>query len=93
MGTALDLPENVNPRPAFDLQRDASFLEYERILRLHLNADITIECRFDPAFFWKDQKRYRVGEGEGFGKDKSADARLVIRKISDVHIWNTPLID
>jgi hypothetical protein len=55
-----------------------------------MRIEVTLEGRFDPAFVWKDQKRIRVGDGNGYGKNHAADARLVLRKMSDVETRYMP---
>lgn len=72
------------PKPNFDLERDSSFQKYEDARQKGMRIEATLEGRFDPVFSWKDRKRVRVGEGEGYGKKHSADARLVLYKMSDV---------
>jgi hypothetical protein len=84
MSIALEFPEKVSPKPSFDLEKDASFQKYEDALQKGMRLEATLEGRFDPVFTWKDRKRVRVGEGAGYGKKHSADARLVVRKISEV---------
>ena len=87
---ALELPQSVRPKPDFDLERDSSFQKYEEALRKPNRIEATLEGRFDPVFVWQNQKRVRVGEGEGFGKKHSADARLVLRRMSQVEVRYMP---
>jgi hypothetical protein len=84
MTTGLEIPQNVKPKPKFDLIRDESFQKYEEALAKSMRIEATMEGRFDPVFIWRNRKRERVGEGEGFGKKHSKDARLVLHRISDV---------
>ena len=90
MSIALEFPQNVRPRPAFDLERDAAFQKYEDAVQKPMRIEVTLEGRFDPAFVWKDQKRTKVGEGNGYGKGHAADARIVLRKMSDVETRYMP---
>ena len=84
MRIALELPQNVQPKPAFDLVSDESFQKYQAALQKPMRVEATLEGRFDPAFIWENHKRVRIGEGKGYGKNHSADGRLVLRKMSDV---------
>lgn len=84
MTIVLELPQTVSPKPNFDLVRDEAFQKYEAAMSKPMRIEATLEGRFDPVFAWKDRKRVRIGEGPGFGKSHSADARLVLRKLSDV---------
>jgi|SRR5712671_7801093 len=80
----VELPEGVRPTPSFELTRDKAFKEYLDALGSHLMVQATLEGRFDVTFKWQDRKRVRIGEGKGFGKGNVGDARLVLRRVSDV---------
>jgi hypothetical protein len=84
MSIALEFPQKVTPKPNFDLEKDSSFQKYEDAVQKGMRIEATLDGRFDPVFTWKDRKRVRVGEGAGYGKKHSADARLVLQKMSDV---------
>lgn len=90
MSIALEFPGDVTPRPAFDFAPGAPFQEYQEAIRRPTRIEATLVGRFDPVFVWKDQHRLRVGTGTGFGKKHSADARLVLRSMSDVVVWTIP---
>ncbi len=90
MTIGLELPQNVSPKPDFDLIRDESFQKYTEALQKPLRVEATLEGRFDPAFIWRNHKRERVGEGEGYGKKHSEDGRLVLHKVSDVETKYIP---
>jgi hypothetical protein len=87
---ALEFPQNVRPKPGFHLEKDSSFQKYEEALRKPNRVEATLEGRFDPVFVWQNKKRVRVAEGEGFGKKHSADARLVLRRMSQVEVRYIP---
>jgi len=84
MTIGLELPQNVRPRPEFDLIRDESFQKYAEALQESMRIEATLRGRFDPTFIWRNRKRERVGEGEGYGKNHADDGRLVLYKMSDV---------
>jgi hypothetical protein len=90
MSIALEFPSAVAPKPHFDLERDGAFQKYQEALQKPVRIEATLVGRFDPAFVWKDRHRFRVGEGPGFGKKHSSDARLVLRDMSDVVTWYMP---
>jgi hypothetical protein len=90
MGIVLEFPDKVAPRPPFDLERDAAFQKYQDALQKPMRIEATLVGRFDPVFVWKDKHRLRVGEGTGFGKKHSADARFVLRSMADVMTWYMP---
>jgi hypothetical protein len=81
-------PDRVKPPPGFDLVRDKSFKEFEDAFYhprpIHIGA--TFEGRFDAAFYWRDQKRIAVGQGQvkGYGKKHDYDGQIVLRQVSDV---------
>lgn len=90
MSIRLEFPENVKPKPGFDLQRDQSFQEFEVSWRRGMRVTATFEGRFDPVFTWKNHKRIRVGEGKGFGSKHSDDGRIVLHRVSDVKALQLP---
>jgi hypothetical protein len=87
---ALELPQDVKPKPGFDLIRDLSFQKYEESLKKPMRIEATLEGRFDPVFIWQNQKRERVGNGDGYGKKHDHDGRIVLRKLSDVEAKPIP---
>jgi hypothetical protein len=90
LNMALEFPNDVKPKPPFDLEKDSSYQKYQEALQKPMRIEATLEGRFDLVFVWKDRKRVRVAEGSGFGKKHSADARLVLRTMSDVKTWYKP---
>jgi hypothetical protein len=90
MITLAELPENVRPKAPFSLELNSAFSEFKDALNRHVAITATLEGRFDPVFVWKEKKRLRVGAGNGFGKKHRYDARLVLRKISDVRTFPLP---
>jgi hypothetical protein len=90
MTIGLELPQNVRPKPEFDLIRDESFQKYAEALQKPMRIEATLEGRFDPTFIWRNRKRERVGEGEGYGKKHAEDGRLVLYKMSDVKTKDMP---
>lgn len=89
LNIALEFPQNVSPRPPF-VERDASFRKYEEALQKPMPVEATLQARFDAVFVWKDRKRVRIAEGQGFGRKHAADARLVLQRMSDVITRNIP---
>jgi hypothetical protein len=77
------LPQRVNPQPDFTAVEDDSFVTFRSSIKSKM-VQATFIGLFQPVFVWHDQKRERVGSGDGFGKKKNYDARLVIRSISAV---------
>jgi len=55
-----------------------------------MQVEATLQARFDAVFVWKDRKRVRIAEGQGFGRKHAADARLVLQRMSDVITRNIP---
>jgi len=90
MTIGLELPQNAKPKPKFDLIRDESFQKYAEALQKPMRIEATLEGRFDPTFIWRNHKRERVGEGEGYGKQDSEDGRLVLYRMSDVETKYIP---
>jgi hypothetical protein len=90
LSIALESPDDVKPKPPFELQIDAAFEAYRQAQQNGMRIEATLQGRFDPVFAWKDRKRVRVGAGEGFGDDRTADARLVLRKLSSVTVRPLP---
>jgi hypothetical protein len=90
MTILLDAPENIRPKPFFKLEKDEAYRQYENAQSKGMRIEATLEGRFDPVFTWKEQKRIRVGEGQGFGKKHRADARIALRRMSDLKTWVLP---
>jgi hypothetical protein len=90
MTIGLEFPQDVKPRPEFDLIRDESFEKYSHALQKLMRVEATFEGRFDPVFIWRNHKRERVGEGEGYGKKHSEDGRIVLHRVSDVETKYIP---
>jgi hypothetical protein len=90
LGIALEFPENVDPKPAFTVARDSAFQQYQHAVEDGLRIEATLEGRLDLVVGWKDGRRGRVGSGQGFGKGRKQDARLVLRKLSEVATRSLP---
>ncbi|MBZ5552406.1 MAG: hypothetical protein LAO21_06775 [Acidobacteriia bacterium] len=90
MTIGLEFPQNVKPKPDFDVERDESFQKFKESWEKGMRVITIFESRFDPVFTWRDHKRVRVGEGQGFGKKHSQDGRLVLCKVSDVKALYVP---
>ncbi len=90
MGILLEFPRDVTPQPPFHLETNAALKKYQEALKKPVRIEATLVGRFDPVFVWKNQRRQRVGEGPGFGKEHSADARIVLRSIADITTWYIP---
>jgi hypothetical protein len=84
MTIGLQFPQDVKPKPAFDLQHDESFQKFEDGWRKGMRTIARIQGRFDPVFVWKDHQKVRIGQGDGFGQKHSNDARIVLYRVSDV---------
>lgn len=84
MRIGLAFPQDIKPRPDFGLVKDESFKTFEHAWQQGMRVGATFEGRFDPVFVWRDRKRVRVGEGEGFGGKHLGDARIVLRRVSNV---------
>ena len=86
-------PDQIKPGPSFQLVRDESYKKLEEALHYSspIHIDATYVGRFDAAFYWRDQKRIRVGEyvGKGYGKKHRYDGRIVLQQVFDV--WAMPL--
>jgi hypothetical protein len=83
MHTLAVLPEQVEPEPDFAVVVDDSFIAFRSAIKTKI-VQATFVGLFQSVFVWHEQKRLRVGSGEGFGKKNEYDARLVLRSISDV---------
>lgn len=90
MRVALLTPNEVKPKPAVELVKDETFQRYEQAFRRGMRIEATLEGQFDAAFMWQDKKRIKIGTGGGFGKNHFADARLILRKISDLQTAQIP---
>ncbi len=77
------LPQQVDPQPDFTAVVDDSFVTFRSSIKSKI-VQATFIGLFQPVFVWHDQKRERVGSGNGFGKKKNYDARLIVRSISAV---------
>jgi len=84
MNIGIELPQDVKPKPDFDLIRDDSFFAFRDLERQPPWIEATVEGRFDPVFIRRNNRRVRVGEGEGFGPQRNWDARVVLHRVSDV---------
>jgi len=91
MIVALELPQDLSPKPDFDMPpEDTSFQKYQQARRGRNRIEATLEGRLDATFVWENRKRIRIGPGKGYGKNHSADARLILHRISDVSIRHIP---
>jgi hypothetical protein len=88
MSVIVVFPIQVKPSPDFELVQDESFRELEQALHRPgpTHIDATYEGRFDAAFYHRDGKRIRVGQGtgRGYGKGHRYDGRIVLRRVYDV---------
>lgn len=84
----LVFPNDVKPAPEFDLEKDDSFRKLQAALLDSVSINATFEGRFDSAFALIDGNRIRIEKG--YGKDRLAGGRLVLRKVSDVKIHHIP---
>ena len=84
MTIGLALPQDLKPSPDFTALKDESFQTFERARQHGMRIVATFEGRFDPVFVWRDHKRVRVGEGQGFGREHLEDGRIILRRVSDV---------
>jgi hypothetical protein len=81
-------PNQIEPRPDFDLVQDNSFKQFEDAMyhSRPIHIDATFEGRFDAAFLWRDHKRIKIGQRteKGYGKKHDYDGRIVLHQVSDV---------
>jgi hypothetical protein len=84
MSIGIELPQDVNPKPDFDLIRDESFFAFQNLNKQPPWIEATVEGRFDPVFIWRNNHRVKIGEGVGFGPQNNVDARVVLHRVSDV---------
>lgn len=84
MTIGLTFPQDVKPQPNFKVLKDESFRAFEHAWQQGMRVGATFEGRFDPVFVWRDHKRVRVGEGQGFRRKHLDDGRIVLRRVSDV---------
>jgi len=82
-------PAEVTPNPPFVFQRDATFDEFRSAIPT-MRVYATFTGRFDPVFVWRDQKRIRIAEGNGYGKKHNYDGRVVLLRITDVLARHIP---
>jgi len=77
-------PKDVKPSPGFDVVRDAALKQFDDALygRRPVNTQATFEGQFHSVIVVRDGKRIRVGEG--YGKKRDYDARIVLYKVSEV---------
>jgi hypothetical protein len=90
MSIALELPSAVRPNPGFVLNEDAQLKDYEKALQRGMRVEATLEGRFDAVRTWYDGKRVRVGPGEGFGADRKADGRIILKTVREVRAEPLP---
>jgi hypothetical protein len=81
---AFELPKRVDSKAGLGVVENLSFTKYRDAIRRGDKVEATIEGIFNAAFVWENQKRIRIGEGNGYGKNHSADGNLVLHEISDV---------
>ena len=87
MGVIVTLPDQIKPRPDFDVIRDLSFSEFFDNLRRGMNVQATFEGRFEAVFTSRNRTRILVQgqkQSRGFGKDGQYGGRITLRRISDV---------
>ena len=88
MGVILVLPEQMKPKPDFDVVRDDPFNQFFADLRKGMNMQATFEGRFEAVYTWRNQKQVWIGEGganrKGFGKRGQYGGRILLRRVSDL---------
>ena len=80
----MEYPSEIKPKPEFDLVKDSAYQEYEDASRRGMAIDATVQGLFEASFVWREKQKIRVGPGDGFGKKKWQEGRLVLRSISNV---------
>ena len=84
-------PQDVSPKPEFDLERDSAYEEFDRLaieLGLFEGAlRATLVGRFDSIYEMRNGKRVRVAEGLGL---RRVPRRLVLQKVTDVVVCKKP---
>ena len=89
MRIILILPKDAKPIPEFELVRDPSFEELDNALSGHpKNIEGTFEGQFHSVIVVRDGKRIRIGEG--YGKRRDYDGRIVLHRVSDVTVKSLP---
>jgi len=93
-GVILVLPEQVNPKPDFDVVRDESFNQLFDGLRKGMNVQATFEGRFEAVYSWQNHKQIWIGgtegKSKGFAKKHQYGGRIVLRRVSDVLARRVP---
>jgi len=83
-------PEDVSPKPEFELERDSLYEEFDRlsmdvglVQRLLGKATLqaTLVGRFDSIYEMRNGKRVRVAEGLG---RRRVPRRLVLQRVTDL---------
>jgi hypothetical protein len=90
MTIGLVLPQDLKPSPDFIALKDESFQTFEHAWQHGMRIMATFEGRFDPVFVWRDHKRVRVGQGQGFGRKHLEDGRIILRRVSDISAFPVP---
>lgn len=83
-------PKDVKPSPAFELMSDGSFKQLMDALygRRPVNIDAKFEGRFDSVVVVRDGDRIRIGDG--YGKKRDYDGRIVLKRVSEVVVKPLP---
>jgi hypothetical protein len=89
-------PQDVSPKPEFDLERDSAYEEFDRLsvdvglvkrLLGEATLRVTLVGRFDSIYEMRNGKRVRVAEGLGL---RRVPRRLVLQKVTDVVVCKKP---
>ena len=94
MGVIVVLPDQLKPRPDFDVVKNESFNQLFDGLRKGRKVQATFEGRFEAVYTWTNQKQIWIGEGKekskGFGKKGQYGGRIALHRVSDVLARSVP---
>jgi hypothetical protein len=88
MGVLLVLPDQVSPKPAFDVIRDDAFNRLFEALHSGMNIQATFRGQFEAAYTWTNHKQVWISDGlkgrKGFGKKGQYGGRIVLQSLTEV---------
>jgi hypothetical protein len=88
MGVLVVLPDQLKPKPGFDVIRDDAFNQFFEALHNGMNVQATFRGKFDAMYTWKDKKQVWIGNDQesqkGFGKKGQYGGRITLQSVSDI---------
>jgi len=88
MSVVVVLPDQVTPKPTFDVIRDDTFNRLFEGLHNGMNVQATFRGRFEAVYTWTNHKQVWIDDaqekGKGFGKKGQYGGRIVLHSLSDV---------